>query len=423
MELPGLRKDVDGGHPSSRVNVGFVLRQRSGDRSGDRQRGHGHSPSYEPHQARSGQAEPVRRPQAHELEVADRQGQRRAPTTPGAGYSSGPPGPTTRHAPAPDEQQPSSPTTTPAVRDALDAGDTTPATSTPATTPSPTTPHSTPTPDPPKRTKPRKTPPATATGPLVTGRLIADVTPLPQSSSPLVRATASAVSDRPAGHERDHLAVDRDRRRAGGGRIAGPRRVARTARPPPLADRPLRVRPWHHRRRSRDLRPHHPRHRRGHLPRRQRAARAGADRRAGRACAGDLRAGQLRGRAARSPAAPLRGAVERGRAGARGAAPGRPRRARRRRSAASPKARRWRGTLAFIVEHARTDGSDHEINKALADFDFDSQRRLGAHAAAGPGRPGARADGHADPAVARAHRSRERQHRGAEPRTSGSRSA
>jgi biopolymer transport protein ExbB/TolQ len=34
-------------------------------------------------------------------------------------------------------------------------------------------------------------------------------------------------------------------------------------------------------------------------------------------------------------------------------------------------------TLSFIVEHARTQGSDHELNKALADFDFDSQRRLG----------------------------------------------
>jgi len=35
------------------------------------------------------------------------------------------------------------------------------------------------------------------------------------------------------------------------------------------------------------------------------------------------------------------------------------------------------GTLAFIVEHAQTDGGDHQLNKALADFDFDSQRRLG----------------------------------------------
>lgn len=34
-------------------------------------------------------------------------------------------------------------------------------------------------------------------------------------------------------------------------------------------------------------------------------------------------------------------------------------------------------TLTFIVEHARTDGGDHQLNKALADFDFDSQRRLG----------------------------------------------
>ncbi len=34
-------------------------------------------------------------------------------------------------------------------------------------------------------------------------------------------------------------------------------------------------------------------------------------------------------------------------------------------------------TLAFIVEHARTDGGEHQLNKALADFDFDAQRRLG----------------------------------------------
>ena len=35
------------------------------------------------------------------------------------------------------------------------------------------------------------------------------------------------------------------------------------------------------------------------------------------------------------------------------------------------------GTLSFIVEHSRTEGSEHEINKALADFDFAAQRRLG----------------------------------------------
>jgi biopolymer transport protein ExbB/TolQ len=33
-------------------------------------------------------------------------------------------------------------------------------------------------------------------------------------------------------------------------------------------------------------------------------------------------------------------------------------------------------TLAFIVKHARTDGGEHQLNKALADFDFDAQRRL-----------------------------------------------
>ncbi|MBV9194970.1 MAG: MotA/TolQ/ExbB proton channel family protein [Solirubrobacterales bacterium] len=34
------------------------------------------------------------------------------------------------------------------------------------------------------------------------------------------------------------------------------------------------------------------------------------------------------------------------------------------------------GTLAFVVEHAGMPGSEHQLNKALADFDFDSQRRL-----------------------------------------------
>ena len=34
-------------------------------------------------------------------------------------------------------------------------------------------------------------------------------------------------------------------------------------------------------------------------------------------------------------------------------------------------------TLAFIIDHVRSDHGDHEVNKALADFDFDAQRRLG----------------------------------------------
>jgi biopolymer transport protein ExbB/TolQ len=33
-------------------------------------------------------------------------------------------------------------------------------------------------------------------------------------------------------------------------------------------------------------------------------------------------------------------------------------------------------TLRFIIDHARSDGADHQLNKALADFDFDAQRRL-----------------------------------------------
>jgi len=34
------------------------------------------------------------------------------------------------------------------------------------------------------------------------------------------------------------------------------------------------------------------------------------------------------------------------------------------------------GTLAFIIEHAGKPGSEHQLNKSLADFDFDAQRRL-----------------------------------------------
>ncbi|HEY5317971.1 MAG TPA: MotA/TolQ/ExbB proton channel family protein, partial [Solirubrobacteraceae bacterium] len=31
----------------------------------------------------------------------------------------------------------------------------------------------------------------------------------------------------------------------------------------------------------------------------------------------------------------------------------------------------------FIVAHAREEGGEHQVNKALADFDFEAQRRLG----------------------------------------------
>jgi biopolymer transport protein ExbB/TolQ len=33
-------------------------------------------------------------------------------------------------------------------------------------------------------------------------------------------------------------------------------------------------------------------------------------------------------------------------------------------------------TATFIVDHARQDDSEHQLNKALADFDLESQRRL-----------------------------------------------
>src|ERR1700751_2550225 len=37
-----------------------------------------------------------------------------------------------------------------------------------------------------------------------------------------------------------------------------------------------------------------------------------------------------------------------------------------------PRSPAMASTLAFIVENARTDGSEHQLNKALADFDFDA---------------------------------------------------
>ena len=124
---------------------------------------------------------------------------------------------------------------------------------------------------------------------------------------------------------------------------------------------------------------------------------------------------EVRGRRRRRFAA-LLGGAERGAArrcwrGDRTARP--PRSAELARSAAMA------DTLDFIVEHARTAGGEHQLNKALADFDFDAQRRLGAHPAARPRRPGARADGDADPALAGAHRPRQRQHDGAEREPAG----
>jgi biopolymer transport protein ExbB/TolQ len=42
-----------------------------------------------------------------------------------------------------------------------------------------------------------------------------------------------------------------------------------------------------------------------------------------------------------------------------------------------PRSPAMAGVLAFIVEQARKPGGEHQLNKALADFDFDAQRRLG----------------------------------------------
>jgi biopolymer transport protein ExbB/TolQ len=43
---------------------------------------------------------------------------------------------------------------------------------------------------------------------------------------------------------------------------------------------------------------------------------------------------------------------------------------------ALPRSPAMASTLTFIIEQARTPGGEHQLNKALADFDFDSQRRL-----------------------------------------------
>ncbi len=42
-----------------------------------------------------------------------------------------------------------------------------------------------------------------------------------------------------------------------------------------------------------------------------------------------------------------------------------------------PRSATMASTLSFIVANARTARGEHQLNKALADFDFDSQRRLG----------------------------------------------
>jgi biopolymer transport protein ExbB/TolQ len=41
-----------------------------------------------------------------------------------------------------------------------------------------------------------------------------------------------------------------------------------------------------------------------------------------------------------------------------------------------PRSQAMAQTLAFIIAHAQTAEGDHQLNKALADFDFGSQRRL-----------------------------------------------
>ncbi|MBV9942419.1 MAG: MotA/TolQ/ExbB proton channel family protein [Solirubrobacterales bacterium] len=41
-----------------------------------------------------------------------------------------------------------------------------------------------------------------------------------------------------------------------------------------------------------------------------------------------------------------------------------------------PRSPAMAATLSFIIDHVWMDGSEHQVNKALADFDFEAQRRL-----------------------------------------------
>ena len=76
-------------------------------------------------------------------------------------------------------------------------------------------------------------------------------------------------------------------------------------------------------------------------------------------------------------------------------------------------------TLNFIVEHARNAGERPPAQQGAGRLRLRLPAAPGAHADARPRRAGARADGHADPALARAHRARQRQHRRAQPRPAG----
>ena len=70
--------------------------------------------------------------------------------------------------------------------------------------------------------------------------------------------------------------------------------------------------------------------------------------------------------------------------------------------------------MAVIAEHAQLPAGETRIAKMLADFDFGSRAAPRAHAPARARRPGARPDGHADPALTGADRARGGQRRSAQ---------
>jgi PKD domain len=97
----------------------------------------------------------------------------------------------------PTTSSPTTSTTTPAAPTTTATTPTTTSTTTTTTTSTTTATSSTPRPVPrprSKRTTPRRPPVPALAGPLVTGRLISDVTPLPVDSSPLVHVTPAAAA-------------------------------------------------------------------------------------------------------------------------------------------------------------------------------------------------------------------------------------
>ena len=218
-------------------------------------------------------------------------------------------------------------------------------------------------------------------GPVVTGRLISDVIPIPAGASPLVhldrRRSRRPAAARPASGgavgpiARRGLRSSSCSASAPRGNCEGVVTGARCASAADATDSTHRVP---------DLRALKPRHRSGDLPRRERPAGPGADPRAARARGRDLRVRQLFDRATWPSQATVREALERRRPGARGVDRERPAGARPRPCAASRAARRWR---ARSTTSSRTPARPAAIIISIRRSPISTSTR--SDASAGPG--------------------------------------